>query len=242
MNLLLIKPEDIISDMTIIRDKKKIAHVINVLKKTVSGDKIKIGILNSYTGTGEITYIDENKIELKVSVCENPPAPLPMKLIIAMPRPKVFRKILQHGTSLGIKEFHFMRTWKTDKSYLLSPVLEEKKIYKDLITGLEQAKDTILPSVFIHPLFKPFVEDKLPAISMNTLRIAAHPGEKEFIFKKENSAYTIAIGPEGGFTDYEIKLLETVGFIPACFGQRILRVETALPFIAGRLFHTNDMQ
>ncbi|MBN1499326.1 MAG: 16S rRNA (uracil(1498)-N(3))-methyltransferase [Spirochaetes bacterium] len=236
MNLLIINPDDIEAGKAVIRDKKRISHITDVLKKTSPGDSIKAGILNAECGTAEIISIANDEMTVLFKPDSEPPTPLPLKLVIAVPRPKVFRRILQQGTALGIKEFHFMRTWKTDKSYLLSPELSEKKIYRDLIIGLEQAKDTILPDVFIHPLFKPFAEDELPEISDNTVKITAHPGGEEFSSDSTESAYTLAIGPEGGFTPYEIELLEKTGFSTVHLGSRILRVETALPYIAGRLF------
>lgn len=45
------------------------------------------------------------------------------------------------------------------------------------------------------------------------------------------------IGPEGGFTDYEIDLIESKGFKRVNIGERILRVETAIPFIIGKVIN-----
>jgi len=47
---------------------------------------------------------------------------------------------------------------------------------------------------------------------------------------------TLAIGPEGGFIAEEIASLAKVGFQPVVLGPRILRVETAVAAILGRLF------
>ena len=52
-----------------------------------------------------------------------------------------------------------------------------------------------------------------------------------------SSPVTLAVGPEGGFIDYEIGKLCEAGFQPVTLGSRILRVETAIPVILGRLFH-----
>jgi 16S rRNA (uracil1498-N3)-methyltransferase len=38
---------------------------------------------------------------------------------------------------------------------------------------------------------------------------------------------TIAVGPEGGFTDHEIALAGRAGFVVVCLGPRVLRTETA---------------
>jgi len=44
------------------------------------------------------------------------------------------------------------------------------------------------------------------------------------------------MGPEGGFIDIEVETLEQAGFTTVNFGSRIMRLETAIPFIVGKLF------
>ena len=40
---------------------------------------------------------------------------------------------------------------------------------------------------------------------------------------------TLAVGPEGGWTNQELQQLEEQGFQPMVFGERIMRTETAAP-------------
>jgi RsmE family RNA methyltransferase len=47
---------------------------------------------------------------------------------------------------------------------------------------------------------------------------------------------TLAIGPEGGFIPYEIDLLKKHNFKATHVGERVLRVENAIPAIISRLF------
>ena len=234
MNLIILFKEDFVSDNKVEIYGRRLNHIIKIHKAKL-GDKLKVGILNGMMGKGLITSLDHNKLEMEVELLENPPKPLNVKLILAMPRPKVFNRIIQDITTLGIKEIYIIKTWRVDKSYWSSSVLESKTIFESMILGLEQGKDTILPEIKIEKLFKPFVEDRLPDIIKNTKAYVAHPNSQIVCPRNVEDSITLAIGPEGGFIPYEIDLLINQGFESVSLGDRILRVETAIPSILGRL-------
>ena len=50
----------------------------------------------------------------------------------------------------------------------------------------------------------------------------------------------LAVGPEGGWTDEEVGLLEGKGFVRMSLGARILRTDTALIALISRLMETYD--
>ena len=50
----------------------------------------------------------------------------------------------------------------------------------------------------------------------------------------------LAVGPEGGWTDAEVALLEEKGFARMSLGPRILRTDTALIVLLGRLMEIYD--
>jgi len=163
MNLIILFKEDFVSNNKVEIYGRRLNHIIKIHKAKL-GDKLKVGILNGMMGKGLITSLEHNKLEMEVELLESPPKPLNVKLILAMPRPKVFNRIIQDITTLGIKEIYIIKTWRVDKSYWSSSVLEDKSIFESMILGLEQGKDTILPEVKIEKLFKPFVEDRVPEI------------------------------------------------------------------------------
>jgi RsmE family RNA methyltransferase len=161
---------------------------------------------------------------------------LPVKVILALPRPKVLKRVLLGITSMGVKNITLLNTWRVDKSYWQSPSLAATAIQEQLILGLEQSRDTILPEVTLQTRFKPFVEDVLPGLSAGTCAMVAHPGTTVPCPANLDQAATLAIGPEGGFTSYEIAKLVEAGLTPIHLGHRPLRVETAIPALLGRLF------
>jgi RsmE family RNA methyltransferase len=135
-----------------------------------------------------------------------------------------------------VKRLVLLNAFRVEKSYWGSPALEPDLMREQMAIGLEQARDTLFPDVELKPLFKPFVEDELPGLAQGTLCLVAHPGASEPCPRNPGRGVTLAIGPEGGFTSYEIEMLVKAGFAPVHCGDRILSVETAVPVLLSRLF------
>jgi len=232
MNLILLNDKDFISEKRVILKGKTITHIKKVLKSGV-GDSIKVGRVNSLMGVGKIVKIEEEFIELDIDLTSPPPKPLDVTLIMAMVRPKSLKKALHIAIAMGIKDIYIIKTWRVEKSFWSSPVLDN--LDKIVIEALEQAKDTTIPNIHIRKRFKPFVEDELPTIIDGKEAIIAHPISSLSI-KDINvrNKTVLAIGPEGGFIDYEVEKLNELGFKSFHLGERILRVEFAIPVILGR--------
>lgn len=173
---------------------------------------------------------------LETSFDEPPPAALPLTLVMAMTRPKSFRKAIHYATAMGVKKIIILRTWRVEKSYFDSPVLDSDSLRMEMVLGLEQARDTVMPEIVVKKLFRPFVEDELPVLSEGTLKLTAHPVAESACPRDVKQPVTLVIGPEGGLIEYEVKLLEENGFTTVNMGQRILRVENAVAAIISRLY------
>jgi 16S rRNA (uracil1498-N3)-methyltransferase len=72
---------------------------------------------------------------------------LPVHLVLALPRPRMLARSLEHVTALGVKRITLLHTRRVEKSYWMSPELAPEKIRTHLVLGLEQARDTRLPEV-----------------------------------------------------------------------------------------------
>jgi RsmE family RNA methyltransferase len=137
---------------------------------------------------------------------------------------------------MGIREIDLINSWRVEKSYWESPRLSDENLRFQSILGLEQAGDTILPTIRLHRLFKPFVCGELPEIAAGRMALLAHPGSAQEVPRHIKQPVVLAIGPEGGFIEREAETFQQIGFTPVNLGERILRVETALPYLIGRLF------
>lgn len=234
MNLVLLDDNDFIDDHCVRLSDRRFDHIVGLLGKGV-GDHLRTGRINGLMGQGVIEAIDSTGLTLTVHLDEQPPAPLPVTLILALPRPKMLRRLLRGITSIGVKSLYLINSYRVDKSYWSSPLLYPGKMREQLCLGLEQGRDTVLPQVHLCPRFRPFVEDELPGISSNTINLVAHPGGDGGAFPSQPQVPAcLAVGPEGGFIPYEIEKLKQANFGVVHFGERILTVETVVPALLSR--------
>jgi 16S rRNA (uracil1498-N3)-methyltransferase len=236
LNLILLFSEDFPNNTNRARlQGRRLKHVLDVHRASI-GDELCVGMLNGNIGTGRVTLLNESILEMDVVRDQPPPAPLPMTLILALPRPKVLKRVLRSVSAMGVKRIILLNSFRVEKSYWQSPVLDSDALQEQLVLGLEQAKDTVLPEVLLRPLFKPFVEDELPGLIKGTLPLVAHPIASVPCPREVKRPVLLAIGPEGGFIPYEIEKLVECGFSPVQVGERILSVETAVPALISRLY------
>jgi RsmE family RNA methyltransferase len=234
MNLVLLHNEDFVGTARVRLSDRRFVHIRNILSAE-QGQPLQVGLLGGKLGIGTVSVLTQDAVELTVVLEHEPPQPLPATLIMALPRPKVLKRVLLGVTAMGVKRIILTNSWRVDKSYWHSPLLTPEILHMQLLLGLEQARDTLLPKVEIQQRFKPFVEDVLPSIAKNTCALVAHPHAARACPANLRQAVTLAIGPEGGFTPYEIGKLEEAGLQAVHLGPRPLRFETAAPALLGRL-------
>jgi 16S rRNA (uracil1498-N3)-methyltransferase len=231
MNLLLLRDEDFLPDGTARLRGRRLLHAREVLRAS-AGDVLRAGRLHGLTGTATTLRISDEELLLKVDLSEPPPARPEIDLLLAMPRPKALKKVLPAIASLGVDKVVLVNAARVEKSYFSSKVIDEA--FELFCEGLEQARDTKPPELLVRERFRPFVEDEVSDVFPQKLRLLAHPVAAAGVPGREGRA-VVAIGPEGGWVPFEIKLLEAQGFVPFSLGPRPLRVEVAVSYILGAL-------
>lgn len=235
MNLLLLTPEDCHEPGLARLHGRRLRHVLDV-HRARAGETLRVGMLGGLMGEARIESLSPEEMLLQFRLDAPPPPKLPLTLLLSLPRPKMLKRIFQTVAAMGVERLVLMNSFRVEKSFWTSPWLEAEAIREQLLLGLEQSRDTVLPEIIIEPLFKPFVEDRLPALVRNTRALVAHPGAEQPCPVALNQPLTLAIGPEGGFIPYEVERLAEAGFEPVNLGARILRVETAVAALTARLF------
>lgn len=234
MNLLLLQPEQIQGHTALIHDRRRLLHIQEHLALQV-GDSIKVGVRDGLKGSAIVQSVNQDALQLTdLQLTQPPPAKLPLCLIVALPRPKVLRRLVMDAVTLGVEQLIFMHSYRVEKSYWQTPFLNQLDHYIEL--GLEQAGDTAWPQVAQYKRFRPFVEDVLPQLIAGKQAFVAHPYAEQALPVAVNQPAVLVIGPEGGFIPFEINLLAENGCPARSIGERILRTETAVSSIIGRLF------
>jgi RsmE family RNA methyltransferase len=235
VNLLLLDTADFIADDRVLLRDRRLTHLQQV-HRAEAGEQLRVGRVGGNMGSGQLLRLDAHEAELQVSFDQPPPAKLPVTLLLALPRPKMLRRVLQTVAAMGVPRLVLLNSYRVEKSFWQTPFLEPAAIHEQLILGLEQARDTVLPEIIIEKRFKPFVEDRLPQLAADTLGLVGHPGDFPHCPRAVTQPVTLAIGPEGGWIPYEVDKLAAAGLRPVQLGERILRVETAVSALLARLF------
>ena len=232
MNLVLLDTADFVSTTRVRVTGRRLEHVRAVHRAEV-GQTLLVGRLDGPLGRGHIRKLDATALELDVELDQEPPPPLPLTLVVALPRPPSVRKILQQGSALGIKEFVFYGSRRVEKSYWQSKSLRPPAIEHELRLGLEQARDTRLPVVRTERRLGPLC-DALAKSEHPILLADADQGEP--CPRATRDHHVLVLGPEGGLLPFEIERFLALGARRITLGPRVLRVETAVVALCGRLF------
>lgn len=191
---------------------------------------VRIGIVDGPIGIGTVQEVSAESVALSCAFEPAPPDRPRVDLLLALPRPKVMRRLWAQLAALGVGRVMLTNASKVERDYFGTHFLSPEIYRPLLIEGLQQARDTRLPIVSIHRQFRPLVEDELEAIAGDALRLMADPGEGDFRLKAaatREQRILLAVGPEGGWNDFERTMLEARGFQPFSMGSRTLRTDTA---------------
>ena len=236
MNLILLDAAELCEDGTARLQGRRAAHVLEVLRPAIGG-KLQVGVVGGRLGSAEVAALGEREVVLRVALDREPPPRAPVDLLLAMPRPKILRKVLHAAASMGIARVVLLGSYRVEKSYFATPLLAPAALDAELRLGLEQGRDTVPPEVTTRRFFKPFVEDELDGTFPGAQRLLAEPSARRRLEEVAPSATraVVAIGPEGGWTRYEADELMRRGFASFTVGPRVLRVDAAVPYIVGQL-------
>jgi 16S rRNA (uracil1498-N3)-methyltransferase len=234
VNLLLVDPEELAGDATCtVRDRRAL-HLRTVLGAGV-GAHVRAGVLGGGIGSAEVLADDGAAITLRLALTEPASAPLPVELVLAIPRPKVLTRVIEAAAAFGVARIELTNAWRVAKSYLHSPRLAPEALALAARLGAEQGATTHLPAITIHRRLMELLDARWPGPP--AVKLVAHPGAPpiEAALAGLPAPVALAIGPEGGWIAREVETFVARGFAPVSLGAPILRVETAVAAALGQL-------
>ncbi len=234
MNLLLLERGEVDPRGRVrVRDRRA-EHLRRVLRVSV-GDELRVGVIGGPTGTATVAQVAANGVDLEVRLCGSSPPPPDVELILAVPRPKVVSRMVQHAAALGVRRIDLVNAWRVEKSYFDSPRLDPGALRQQALLGCEQGATTWVPEIDVHRLLLPFVTKVLEprlATAPSTRRLLAHPEATQYVEEAASGhserVTVVAIGPEGGWIAPELASFTALGFVPVKLGRGVLRVEAAV--------------
>ena len=198
-------------------DNEQSHHLYNVLKKT-KGFKLTVSDGNGLEWLGEIYSYKNKKIELKkISLKIHEKSKNKIHLVVS-PAKNIKRMewMLEKLTEIGITSITPILCDHSERKSL-----KTERLKKIMISALKQSKQFFLPELYPMISFDNYIEGiKKPFY-------IAHCMDENlknlFEIDFENVENTILIGPEGDFSEKEIKLSINSGGIPVSVGNNILR-------------------
>lgn len=229
MNLILFDPDEL--DRPLPVDDPRARHILHVLKRR-TGETIDAGVVNGARGKAIVAAITAGAVTLSFEATTPAAAPIPVTLIVGLPRPQTARDILRDATTLGVGALHFVRTEKGEPGYAQSTLWSSGEWRRQVRAGAEQAFDTRVPDVTHGRTLAEVLPAGAPSPAMPATRLALDNYESASRLAdtavERDAAVVLAIGSERGWSAAEREILRLRGFTFVHLGPRVLRAETAV--------------
>jgi 16S rRNA (uracil1498-N3)-methyltransferase len=198
------------------------AHHLATVRRLASGDRIVLfnGDGNEYAA--EIVSVGKKSVALNVRSAAFVDRELPFPLAIASALPKGDRAdyLIEKLTELGVTRFEPLIT---ARSVVVPRANAVEKFERAVVEASKQCGRNRLMAIDPPRKWSEFLDTTGPGS-----RILLHPSPgAPQLTPAMGMGATIAIGPEGGFTDEEVEQAVAARWQMAALGLRVLRIETA---------------
>ena len=224
---------------TLALDSKQAHHIFDVLR-TSSKEKIRIVTKSSGVFYGHVLDKPKLHIDEKLDVLKEHQS---ITLCCALIKQDKFEWMLQKACELGVSKIVPF----VSKNTVVK--LDEKKAEKKLVrwneillAATKQCNRNTLVELESVVSLKDLVNYK------SECNVVAYEKEsdpsKHMAHYLQSNPYsiTVCIGPEGGFEESEIKVLNDFGFENCSLGKNILRAETAACYVLSAIEYQNHVE
>jgi 16S rRNA (uracil1498-N3)-methyltransferase len=199
---------------------------IRVLRLKTGND---ITLFNGLGGQYNATLLDVQKRSCTVHINTfeqtNNESPLHLHLGQVISRGDRMEFVIQKAVELGVNEITPLISERCGVKINHERMLKKQQQWQKIaIAACEQSGRNIIPTIHSTTQLTTWCE-----VADNATKLTLHPRAKLSINTLPDKIQSIRllIGPEGGLTDEEITLTETLQFTETLLGPRVLRTETA---------------
>jgi 16S rRNA (uracil1498-N3)-methyltransferase len=156
--------------------------------------------------------------------------PVSINLIVALPKGNAFDEVVRYCTELGVAVIAPVISDRT----LLNPSPQKLERWRRIAQeAAEQSERSFVPTILEPIDFSSSLVDFQRPTNQQYICEARgnYPHLRDCLLNKKEMTITIAIGPEGGWTQEEVECAIAANFQPVSLGRRILRTVTA-PIVA----------
>lgn len=201
-----------------ILNPENIKQIKDVLRLK-EGDVIVVSDGKGKSSEVTLLSLTPDKIKCRVEGAEgNKEEGARVNLYLSILKKENFELAAQKAVEAGVWSITPIITERTIKTGL-----NEKRIKKIILEASEQCGRSFVP--VLSPTLN--FENALAFGSASEDKIIFHPGGDLYQADKNTRSSSIFIGPEGGFTEREIKIAQDSGYAVASLGPLTLRGETA---------------
>ena len=181
---------------------------------------------------GRIESVSRNRIEF--ALLEALPATQPaadITLFLAITKFDAFEWALEKATELGVLKIVPLAAARSEKSLVSAAAKRSERWRKILLESSQQSRRLCIPE--LAETIKPAAAfsdcgERLRIVFSERPDAPALKRVLEGASAARARAFAVAVGPEGGWTDYELIAAREAGYIEASLGPLILRAETAV--------------
>ncbi len=200
------------------------AHHLARVRRVGLGEFVVVFDGRGSTWNAEVLETSRDQVRLRIVETLPPSSPPACELTLATAMPKGDRAdwLVEKATELGVAR---LQPLNTARSIVDPRSAKLEKLRRRVVEASKQCgRDWLMEIV------EPIRWAELLAATSTPLRLVAHPGGLPALRWPRcdrDRAVTLAIGPEGGFTDEEVAQAQAAGWRVVGMGTTLLRVETA---------------
>ena len=198
-------------------------HLIRVLRARV-GQEFDIAT-GAVVRRGRIVSMAASRVELELGEAVPAASPVNVTLLLAVFKFDRMEWAIEKCTELGVARIVPVVARRTDTHLAAASAKRADRWRRLALQASEQSRRATPPEIAAAVKLK--VATSLPGARRIVLAESENQTRLRDVLSSAEGEIFLAVGPEGGWTEDELQLFQTAGWMSASLGPTVLRAETA---------------